>query len=103
MPLRPRLEFLDRPPTPNRVIEAVRKLPNGKSAGGAQCPAEYNKALRFDGSFLECLCEVTGAYWSSGSCPVPAAISYLDTPPGPGCAHTAHRLARQLANLVATN
>lgn len=69
VPLRSAKPWLDNPFSDNEVNAAVRKMANGKSAGDAQCPAEYYKALEEDEGTKVYLREVINAYWESGSFP----------------------------------
>ncbi len=69
VPLRAAKPWLDNPFTDNEISAAVRKLANGKSAGEAQCPVEYYKALEEDAGTKLYLREVVNAYWESGSFP----------------------------------
>jgi len=69
VPLRAAKSWLDNPFTDNEISAAVRKLANGKSAGEAQCPVEYFKALEEDAGTKVYLREVVNAYWESGSFP----------------------------------
>jgi hypothetical protein len=69
VPLRAAKPWLDSPFTDNEISAAVRKLANGKSAGEAQCPVEYFKALEEDAGTRVYLREVVNAYWESGTFP----------------------------------
>jgi hypothetical protein len=69
VPLRAAKSWLNSAFTDNEISAAVRKLANGKSAGEAQCPVEYFKALEEDAGTRVYLREVVNAYWESGSFP----------------------------------
>ena len=69
VPLRASKPWLDNDFSDIEICRAVRSLSNGKSAGDAQCPAEYFKALVEDVATMDFVRDVLNLYWKSGSFP----------------------------------
>ena len=64
---RRRWAWMDRPPTEEEYIAALKKLGDGKSAADAQVPAEYYKVLEKDPATKGFLRKIILDYWCSGS------------------------------------
>ena len=68
--LRKAKPWLDNPFTDHEISVAVQRMPNGKSAGEANCPAEYFKTLQEDPSTRKYLRDVVNGMWKTGSFPI---------------------------------
>ena len=89
IPRRRTHEWMDATPTLKEVIDATKKLSNGKSGGEARIPVEYYKAL-LENEDTECeIHNLIVAFWESGSFKPPNQTEYV--PPQPPTLEVAER------------
>jgi hypothetical protein len=74
-------EWMGDEPTDKEIVKAIRKFGNDKSAGDAECPAEYYKAMEHDAETKMYIRDIVAKFWKSGSYQSPASEPEPEPPP----------------------